>query len=139
MTTPPPVPEEGAESAEALLERNAQRTHTILAKGVNLDTLRKAMTKMVDSVWVDPASKRNLALLNKDGIFIQDGEEPDEAAPAIVEVGADQMGSMQENNANNLAAFEGLKGKAEEALQRQRDEEATAEHNFQLNIQSLDQ
>jgi chromosome segregation ATPase len=146
MTTPPPVPVEGeapAEGeavAEALLQRNAQHTHqhTYLAKGVNLATLQRAMAKMVDSVWVDPQSKRNLALLNKDGIFIQNGEEPEEA-PATVEIGADQMGAMQSNNANNLAAFEGLKGKAEEALQRQRDEEATKEHNFQLNIQSLKQ
>lgn len=126
MTTPPPVPEEGAE-AEALLQRDAQRTHQVLAKGVNLATLQRAMAMMVDSVWVDPHSKQNLALLNKDGVLLQDGEEP-AAAPA-----------EGDNNANNLAAFEGLKGKAEEALQRQRDEEATKEHNFQLAIQSLKQ
>merc|ERR1719159_1230074 len=123
MTTPPPVPAEGEEAPveEALLQRNAQHTR-LLAKGVNLATLQRAMAKMVDSVWVDPQSKRNLALLNKDGIFIQNGEEPE-----------------ADDNANNLAAFEGLKGKAEEALQRQRDEETKAEQAFQLNLQSLKQ
>merc|ERR1719321_320747 len=38
---------------------------------------------------------------------------------------------------NNLAAFEMLKGKAEESLQRLRDAEVTEKHNHDLRIQAL--
>merc|ERR1719421_998777 len=87
---------------------------------------------MVNSVWVDPESKKNLALLNK-GALLQEGEEP----PATVEVGADAMAGMQQNSENNLAAFEMLKGKAEESLQRVRDNEVTEKHNHDLRVQAL--
>merc|ERR1719395_36578 len=83
------------------------------------------MAKMVESVWVDPESQKNLALLNKDGAFLQNG--------------ADQMGQMQQDSADNLAAFEGLKGKAEESLQRQRDEEVKKQQEHDMLIMSLKQ
>merc|ERR1719333_1738624 len=95
------------------------------------------MAKMIDSVWVDPESKKNLALVNKDGSFLQNGEEPAEEAPATVEIGADQFGQMQQDSADNLAAFEGLKGKAEESLQRQRDEEVKKQQEHDMLIMSL--
>merc|ERR1719161_2434167 len=44
------------------------------------------------------------------------------------------MNAQIAQNEANLAAFEGLKGKAEESLQRMRDEEtkAASEHNIQV-------
>merc|ERR1719265_1662807 len=42
-------------------------------------------------------------------------------------------------NNENLAAFEGLKGKAEEALQRQRDEETKKQSEHDIDMMSLKQ
>merc|ERR1719262_1857937 len=83
---------------------------------------------MVNSVWVDPESKKNLATLNNQGALLQEDPAAAPAAPA-----ADGGAS------DNLAAFEGLKGKAEEALQRQRDEEVKKQGEHDLNIAALDQ
>merc|ERR1719159_1137505 len=80
---------------------------------------------MVNSVWVDPESKKNLAKVNREALL----QEDPAAAPAAD--GGD--------SADNLAAFEGLKGKAEEALQRQRDEEVKKQNEHDLNIASLNQ
>merc|ERR1719161_3053051 len=80
---------------------------------------------MVNSVWVDPESKKNLATFEKGSALVQEGEDP-QAAP---DGGASE----------NLAAFEGLKGKAEESLQRIRDEEAKTQNEHDLNIASLNQ
>merc|ERR1719375_2155470 len=84
------------------------------------------MTLMVNSVWVDPESKKNLATINGGSALVQ--EDPAAAAPAA-DGGASE----------NLAAFEGLKGKAEESLQRMRDEEVKTQNEHDLNIASLDQ
>jgi len=46
---------------------------------------------------------------------------------------------MQESAANNLQAFETLKGKAQESLEKARNEELTAQHNHQIRLQSLTQ
>jgi len=163
MTTPPPVAEEGAEepaaeapAAEALIQDKKKtgafdafvqlrhRQNKMLPKGVDLSVLERAMAKMINSVWVDPESKRNIATLNKDGVFIQAGEDPAAAegeatAAPTVEIGADQLNQINANNDQNLAAFEGLKGKAEESLQRQREEEVKKQHEHDLAITSLTQ
>merc|ERR1719335_1974234 len=47
------------------------------------------------------------------------------------------MQGMQQNTENNLAAFEMLKGKAEESLQRLRNNNLQDKHNHDLRIQSL--
>merc|ERR1719379_3178149 len=49
------------------------------------------------------------------------------------------MAEAQANGENNLAAFEMLKGKAEESLQRLRDAEVTEKHNHDLRVQALTQ
>merc|ERR1719379_96492 len=66
-------------------------------------------------------------------------EEPaEEATPApTVEIGAEAFGNMQENTQSNLAAFEMLKGKAEESLQRLRNSNLQDKHNHDLRLQSL--
>merc|ERR1719321_416279 len=75
---------------------------------------------MVNERWSDPESKKNFRTLQNNGAFVQTEQDPM----------ADQMAKNEEN----LAAFEGLKGKAEEALQKMRDEEAKkqADHNVQV-------
>merc|ERR1719420_1425480 len=91
------------------------------------------MAMFVNSIWVDPESKKNLALLNKNAAaMIQ--EEP--AAPPAAGAGVADMASQ---NQDNLAMFEGLKGKAEEALQRQRDEETKAQSEHDIQVMSLKQ
>jgi hypothetical protein len=47
------------------------------------------------------------------------------------------MASFQESASNNLQAFETLKGKAQESLEKARNEELMAQHNHQLRMQSL--
>merc|ERR550514_577802 len=89
-----------------------------------MDRIQHAMSKMIMSVWVDPDSKRNLAKLSRSGALIQAGEEP-----------AEDAGNSTADD--NLAAFEGLKGKAEEALQKQREAEQQKINEHSLNIQSL--
>merc|ERR1719298_158228 len=68
---------------------------------------------------------------------MQQGEDPETTPQPMVSIGADQMGQMQADSESNLAAFEMLKGKAEESLQKMRDEEKTEEHNHNMRLQSL--
>jgi len=77
---------------------------------------------MVNSVWVDPSSKKNLKTLTTNGAFIQQADSQDPMAGQIAQ------------NEENLAAFEGLKGKAEESLQKMRDEETKkqSDHTIQM-------
>jgi len=157
MTTPPPVPVEGeAEAAPAmtqtfdslvqvpkkagLVQKEAHQNKKKGAKGPkgpSLEKIQRALAKMVNTVWVDPASKKALGQIN--GFMQSDGmEEPAEGTPApTVEIGAEAFGAMQQNTESNLAAFEMLKGKAEESLQRLRNNEQQEKHNHDLRIQSL--
>lgn len=158
MTTPPPVPVEGEGDApvetglvdtsnvpsggyDSLLQvKHAGRgggkaNRTNGKKHATMTTLRMAMEKMVNSIWRDPQSKKALGTVS--GLLQQQmGEDPAEA-PATVEIGADAMQGMQDNTANNLGAFEMLKGKAEESLQRMRDAEVQEKHNHDLRLQAL--
>jgi len=52
----------------------------------------------------------------KDGSFVQSGEEP-----ATQTITAAHYDMVKKNNEANLEAFKGLKEKAEQALQRERD------------------
>merc|ERR1719161_1755436 len=90
------------------------------------------MTVLVNSVWVDPTSMKNLATLQKGGAFVQE----DPAAPPA---GGEAVAAQASENNDNLAAFEGLKGKAEEALQKQRDEETKKQSEHDMNVMSLKQ
>merc|ERR1719352_1052191 len=83
---------------------------------------------MVDTFWMDPGSKKNLASLERNNAFVQ--EEP---------AGGDAMAAQVAQNEANLAAFEGLKGKAEEALQKQRDEENKAQSEHDIQVMTLKQ
>merc|ERR1719160_1300186 len=77
---------------------------------------------MVNVRWADPESLKNLKTLETNGAFVQESSSQDPVA------------SQMARNEENLAAFEGLKGKAEEALQKMRDEEAKkqADHTAQV-------
>merc|ERR1719443_2612837 len=92
------------------------------------------MTQIVNTIWVDPESQKNLALLNQNGA-VQNG--------AFVQTQEDQpaggMEGQKQANNDNLAAFEGLKGKAEEALQRIRDEETKKQSEHDVNMMSVKQ
>jgi len=158
MTTPPPVAVEGEEGAEeaapaegAMVQTydsfvqtnhdqkkgsdNKKSTDKKKHHGVSIDTIRKALEKMVSSVWVDPKSKKALGVVH--GLLQQQiSEDPVEPAPTV-EIGAEAMQGMQENTGNNLAAFEMLKGKAEESLQRMRDAEVQEKAAHDLRMQSL--
>merc|ERR1719240_1808510 len=79
------------------------------------------MTMMINAIWLDGQSKQDVEELQKTALVQEDQ-------------GSDAMAAQTAQNEKNLAAFEGLKGKAEESLQRQRDEEtkAQSEHNVQV-------
>jgi len=98
-------------------------------KKAKFDKLKKALTVFVNVMWKDPASKMNLAQLENSGAFVQ--EEP--------AAGGDNMAAMVAQNEANLAAFEGLKGKAEEALQRLRDEETKKQGEHDIQVMTLKQ
>jgi len=140
--TPAPVMEEGeapAEAAAAFLQvgaHNADATMTNLAPLARDEKLKKALTIAVNSIWVDPESKKNLALLNQDGAFIQSQDDQPEipSEPATA-----HKAEAEEQKNEELAAFEGLKGKAEEALQRMRDEEVKKVNEHEVNIMALKQ
>merc|ERR1719265_2216556 len=86
---------------------------------------------MVNTMWMDPESKKSLQKLEQNNAFVQ--EEPAAAA------GGDAMAAQVAQNEANLAAFEGLKGKAEEALQKQRDEETKAQSEHDIQVMSIKQ
>jgi len=147
--TPAPVAEEGAEEGAALVQKASAspaasfdaflqiNTNKKSADEVEADKqakfakLQKALTIMVNTFWKDPDSKKSLASLEQNSAFVQ--EEPAEAAPA------DGMAAQVAQNEKNLAAFEELKGKAEEALQKQRDEETKAQSEHDIQVMTLKQ
>jgi chromosome segregation ATPase len=149
MTTPPPVttgaPEAMVETYDSLLQTPKKaglvqkEARQNKKKGPSLQALQRALAKMVNSVWVDPASKKALGQIN--GFMQADGMEEPAAADATpaptVEVSQEAFQGMQQNTENNLAAFEMLKGKAEESLTRLRNNDLQDKHNHDLRIQSL--
>jgi hypothetical protein len=123
--TPPPV-EEGEEGAfvqqgsspaatfDAFLQisSNTKAKDAEANKQARFAKIQKALTAMVNAMWLDGASKEAAADLQKTAFVQEDEAQPDDA-----------MAAQVAQNEKNLAAFEGLKGKAEEALQKSRDEE----------------
>lgn len=148
MTTPPPIttepPAELAQTFDSLVQvpkkaglvqKEAHQNKKKGPKGPTLQKVAAALAKLVSTVWVDPASKKALGQVQ--GFMQADGME-DPATPApTVEIGAEAFGAMQQNTESNLAAFEMLKGKAAESLQRLRNNEQQEKHNHDLRIQSL--
>jgi len=148
VATPAPVAEEEAPallqggnspaaSFDAFLQINAKTNKAdeeATEKAAKLDRLKRAMTLFVNSAYVDADSKKTLAALEKGGAFVQEESDP-AAAPA----GNDNVAAQVAQNEANLAAFEGLKGKAEESLQRMRDEETKAQSEHDIQMMSLKQ
>jgi len=150
--TPPPVVEgeaaliqnqSPAATFDAFLQtdsktKNAEETE----KRVKFEKLKKALTIMVNVVWKDPGSKKNLAALENNGVFVQEDAAPDvdahDGLPPGESAGAAMEAQIAQNEAN-LAAFEGLKGKAEESLQRMRDEETKAQSEHDIQVMTLKQ
>jgi chromosome segregation ATPase len=150
--TPPPVVEgeaaliqnqSPAATFDAFLQtdsktKNAEETEN----RVKFEKLKKALTIMVNVVWKDPGSKKNLAALENNGVFVQEDAAPDADAhdglPEGESAGAAMEAQIAQNEAN-LAAFEGLKGKAEESLQRMRDEETKAQSEHDIQVMTLKQ
>merc|ERR1719359_1803025 len=100
-----------------------------MLKAADLGKLKEMMTKIVSSLGKDPETQKNVDVVSG---FIQQAEEPKN-----VKVSAEAMAGQQENTENNINAFEGLKKKAEEALQRERDSDAQKQHNHEMNMMSL--
>eukprot|EP00746_Dinoflagellata_sp_MGD_P153987 gnl/MRDRNA2_/MRDRNA2_84584_c0_seq1.p1 gnl/MRDRNA2_/MRDRNA2_84584_c0~~gnl/MRDRNA2_/MRDRNA2_84584_c0_seq1.p1 ORF type:complete len:705 (+),score=285.35 gnl/MRDRNA2_/MRDRNA2_84584_c0_seq1:102-2216(+) len=122
--TPPPVEAEGEEAPAGLVQVGTKHSHDD-----HLAKMKKVLSMAVNSIWVDPESKKNLALLKKDGAFLQQGEEP----------ATRSLDEANEEKSEDLEAFEGLKGKAEEALQRLRDEEVKKQNEHDVQMMTLKQ
>lgn len=160
MTTPPPVPVEGGASfvqsvqdgydvdplaeAEALLQKKVTHVkvnnhkHTVLTqemvqgadfKGANMDRLLAVMTRTVESFSKQKSS--NAALVQQDPLAGLGGAAGGEGGggPVEEEAGFDPK--------KNMIAFEGLKKKAEKALQDERDGEVNAQQAYSMNKQAL--
>lgn len=154
--TPPPVAEEGEETAEAAflqkkspaasfdallqITSNTTEKSAVDEKKVHFNHLKKALQIMVTSTWVDPETKKSLASLQKSGAFVQ--EEPNidahDGLPEGESAGG-AMASQMESNEKSLEMFEGLKGKAEESLQRTRDEETKKQGEHEIHLMNLKQ
>merc|ERR1719265_463493 len=89
------------------------------------------MSKVIASLGKDPETQKNFNVVSG---FIQRAQQD---PPENVEVSAEAMAGQQENTENNINAFEGLKKKAEEALQRERDGEVEKQHNHEQRLISL--
>merc|ERR1719217_623947 len=82
--------------------------------------------------------------MEQSGAFIQGGAAPAPDADAHDglpegESAGGAMAAMVAQNEANLAMFEGLKGKAEEALQRARDEETKKQGEHDVQMMTLKQ
>merc|ERR1719326_173581 len=142
--TPPPVAEEEgaflqkteaspAATFDAFIQINSKTKEDEAAeKQAKFDKVKKALTMMVDTIWAqDPATRKQL---KEAAAFVQ--EEPPAALSAQDQ---DAMAAQVAQNEANLAAFEGLKGKAEEALQKQRDEENKKQSEHDIQVMSIKQ
>merc|ERR1719159_2164890 len=132
--TPPPVTEFVQEGSAApgnfdafvqVGHRHHRKSNSFATLDVSspaFSKISKALSMMVNVRWADPESLKNLKTLETNGAFVQESSSQDPVA------------SQMARNEENLAAFEGLKGKAEEALQKMRDEEAKkqADHTAQV-------
>jgi hypothetical protein len=80
--------------------------------------------------------------MEQSGSFIQGGAAPDADAhdglPEGESAGGAQAAMVAQNEAN-LAMFEGLKGKAEESLQKLRDEEVKTQGEHEMQLMTLKQ
>jgi len=141
--TPPPVTEAPTEflqgsaspaaTFDAFLQINS-KSHDADADAkaeeqAKFDKVKSALTMMVDTVWAqDPETRKKLAELQKSTAFVQ--EDP---------AGGDAVAAQVAQNEKNLAAFEELKGKAEESLQRMRDEENKKQSEHDIQVMQLKQ
>jgi len=113
--TPAPVAD-GAEEGAALVQNSAspaasfdaflqidvkKKTSVEDEKRARFARMQKAMTLVVNSVYIDADSKKTLKSLEENTALVQ--EEPADA-------GGDNMAAQVAQNEANLAAFEGLKG-----------------------------
>jgi len=99
---------------------------------------------MVTATWVDPETKKRLSSLEQSGSFIQGMAQPAPDADAHDglpegESAGGAMAAMVAQNEANLAMFEGLKGKAEESLQKLRDEEVKTQGEHEMQMMTLKQ
>jgi hypothetical protein len=139
--TPPPVaaaeeaalvqqPKSPAASFDAFLQiKTSNATTSDEVKAAKFEKLQKALGLIVNSVWVDPETKKKLGAM-------QTGLLQEEASGGAAQ---DPMAAMAAQNEANLAMFEGLKGKAEESLQKLRDDETKTQGEHDIQMMSLKQ
>jgi chromosome segregation ATPase len=102
-----------------------------MLRNVDLNAFRETMSRVVGELGQDPETQSQVRTI---GNFLQSAEDP-----PPVEVSAEAMAGQQKNTEDNMAAFEGLKGKAEKALQAERDNEAKKQSEHTANMMSLKQ
>eukprot|EP00746_Dinoflagellata_sp_MGD_P000782 gnl/MRDRNA2_/MRDRNA2_101417_c0_seq1.p1 gnl/MRDRNA2_/MRDRNA2_101417_c0~~gnl/MRDRNA2_/MRDRNA2_101417_c0_seq1.p1 ORF type:complete len:736 (+),score=241.76 gnl/MRDRNA2_/MRDRNA2_101417_c0_seq1:108-2315(+) len=125
MTTPPPVelegPAEEAEEAGALLQiSHSSKSNTASASQMltpdQTSRMKRLFSRTVNAMMKDP----EVAAQGK-GSFLQQA----------------QMEEPQQNTADSLAAFEGLKKKAEDALNREREQDKKEANELMVEKQAL--
>lgn len=162
MTTPPPLPEEEeaglvqepaddepeeeveapAEGYATLVQVGRHKGHAhgrrpipkmtqSMLKAADLGKLQSAMAKVVDSLGKDPETQRNINTVSG---FIQQVQKEE---PQNVQVSEEALAGQAENTENSMNAFEGLKKKAEEALQRERESDANKQHAHEMTMMTL--
>jgi len=159
--TPPPVTEapetEGGEAAflqkkspaaefDAFVQTASNTTQKSAAdtaaeeKQARMQRLSKALQVMVTSTWVDPDTKKRLQNFQKKSALVQEAPDIDaHDGLAEGETAGGAMNTMVAENEKNLEMFEGLKGKAEESLQKMRDEETKKQGEHDIQMMTLKQ
>jgi hypothetical protein len=110
---------------------SAPRLTARMLKGLDINAFRDMMTRVVSVVGQDSETQENVKTVSS---FMQSSEDP-----PPVEVSAAAMEGQKKNTEDNMAAFEGLKAKAEAALQKERDMEAEKQNEYNVNLMSLKQ
>lgn len=132
MTTPPPIGVEGP--ADEAAEAGAFVQLGLSHKGSSAP----AMMTPEETSKMTRFFSRAVAAISKDPEAATRGKASFlQQAPDTVQVSGEAMEGQQQNTADSLAAFESLKTKAEDALQREREQDKKEENELMVTKQSF--
>merc|ERR1719191_1777335 len=142
MTTPPPVEfvQGGEEALLQVHDSTAKPVQTVLphpaALGMSPQDIQRSLqrlTRAVNALSLDPQAKApaTAAFLQQSNAF------PTANAPKEITMEDLDAAGISDENKHSLYAFADLKGKAEAALQRERDWDVKSQHDFMMEKQDI--
>lgn len=143
MTTPPPVEfvQGGEEALLQVHDSTAKRMQTVLpnqaALGMSPQDIQRSLerlTRAVNALGLDPQARKppvTAAFLQQSNAF------PTANAPKEITMEDLDAAGISDEQKHSLYAFQDLKGKAEAALQRERDWDVESQHEFMMEKQDI--